>query len=321
MNILITGTNGYIGTRFSKYVKEYNENKCVSSADRQKAANAPATARGRSSVNDNDIDIDIRYNVMSVSLRDDKWKNIDLSDTDVILHAAAIVHRPDLKGPEAEDIYRSVNVELTKELAEKAVSAGVPHFIFMSTMNVYGRSSGMISPADAPAPETLYGKTKLQAEEELQQIFSAAGSGFTLTAVRPPMVYGPSCPGNFARLNKLAVRIPVFPRIKNERSMIYIENLCEFLRLAAIQRLDGIFCPQNDEYVNTSDLVKEIAEASGHHMMLIPGLNVPLRAAARRSALISKIAGTLIYEKDTSIPFDYNVAGFRESIKKSAAVR
>lgn len=287
MNILITGTNGYIGTSFAGYLKKYNEG----------------------------------YRTQFISLRDNKWKNYDLSGIDVILHAAAVVHRPDLKGQEAEELYHSVNVELTHELAEMAVAAGVPHFIFMSTMNVYGRSSGTISPSDVPAPETLYGKTKLQAEKELQRIFGAAGRGFTLTIVRPPMVYGPSCPGNFARLSKLAVRIPLFPRIKNERSMIYIENLCEFLRLAAVQRLDGIFCPQNDEYVNTSDLVREIAEASGHRMLLIPGLNVPLRAAARSSAVVSKIAGTLIYEKDTSIPFDYNVADFRESVKKSIVGR
>ena len=320
MNILITGTNGYIGTKFSEYVKKYNKNNNVSSADHQAVTNAPVTAHNFSgSVNNGNRNI--TYNVEYISLRDDNWKNADLSNTDVILHTAAIVHRPDLNGPEAEDIYRSVNVELTKELAERAVAAGVPHFIFMSTMNVYGRSSGTIFSSDKPAPEMLYGKTKLQAEKELQRIFGAAGDGFTLTIVRPPMVYGPSCPGNFARLSKLAVRIPLFPRIKNERSMIYIENLCEFLRLAAVQRLDGIFCPQNDEYVNTSDLVREIAEASGHRMLLIPGLNVPLRAAARSSAIISKIAGTLIYEKDTSIPFDYNVAGFRESIKKSTAGR
>ena len=144
MNILITGTNGYIGTKFSEYVKKYNKNNHVSSADHRAVTNAPVTAHNSSgSVNNGNRNI--TYNVEYISLRDDNWKNADLSNTNVILHTAAIVHRPDLNGPEAEDIYRSVNVELTKELAERAVAAGVPHFIFMSTMNVYGRSSGTIS--------------------------------------------------------------------------------------------------------------------------------------------------------------------------------
>ena len=101
MNILITGTNGYIGTKFSEYVKKYNKNNRVSSADNRAATNAPVTAHNSSgSVNNGNRNI--TYNVEYISLRDDNWKNADLSNTDVILHTAAIVHRPDLNGPEAE---------------------------------------------------------------------------------------------------------------------------------------------------------------------------------------------------------------------------
>ena len=101
MNILITGTNGYIGTKFSEYVKKYNKNNRVSSADHQAVTNAPVTAHN-SSGSVNNSNRNITYNVEYISLRDDNWKNADLSNTDVILHTAAIVHRPGLNGPEAE---------------------------------------------------------------------------------------------------------------------------------------------------------------------------------------------------------------------------
>jgi len=295
--ILVTGTGGYIGTSFEQYIKKLN-------------GNMPQNL----------------WHVTFVSMRNENWKEMDFSEYDAILHAAAIVHRKE--EPDMEQLYFDVNCKLTKELAEKAKNDIAAYnaktgekrgmqFVFLSTMSVYGKVLGRITAETKPAPTNFYGKSKLAAEEALQEL---ASENFTVSIVRPPMIYGPECTGNYRLLEKLAVKVPFFPKTKNERSMLYIDNLSEFLRLVMEKNVSGIFCPQNAEYVNTSDMVAVIRKSYGKRGVTIPGFGWLLNLFAGKISLFAKVFGTLTYEKEMSVyeaVGDYQIVNFEESIHGS----
>src|SRR5699024_9778086 len=111
-----------------------------------------------------------------------------------------------------------------------------------------------------PTPSNFYGDSKLQAEEGIRPLES---EDFKVVIVRPPMIYGKGSKGNYPRLSKLAQKTPIFPDFDNQRSMLHIDNLCEFIKLAIDNKERGLFFPQNEEYVQTSKMVKNIAEVYG----------------------------------------------------------
>ena len=295
--VLITGTSGYLGTSFKQYIDKMN-------------GNMPQNL----------------WHVTFVSVRNDKWKEMDLSEYDVILHAAGIVHCKE--EPDMEQLYFDVNYKLTKELAEKAKAdtqakweltgeTNKIQFVFLSTMSVYGIVTGCITADTRPTPVNFYGKSKLAAEEALQTMQS---EDFLVSIVRPPMIYGRDCTGNYSLLEKLATKIPFFPKTNNERSMLYIDNLSEFLRLVMEKEATGIFCPQNQEFVNTSEMVEAIRKSYGKAGVTIPGFGWLLNIFAGRINLFAKVFGTLTYDKSMSVYKNignYQIVDFGESIHGS----
>ena len=131
------------------------------------------------------------------------------------------------------------------------------------------------------------------------------------------MVYGPNCKGNFPRLIKLAKFFPIFPSISNQRSIIYIDNLTEFLRIAINSEMSGIFFPQNKEYVSTKEIIDLMAKNMGKKVFFVSFFNPFLRLLSRRLNLINKVFGNKVYDKRLSPKEDYCIVDFNESIKKS----
>jgi UDP-glucose 4-epimerase len=119
------------------------------------------------------------------------------------------------------------------------------------------------------------------------------------------MVYGKGCKGNFRSLESLSGKLPVFPCIKNERSMIYVENLAEFIRLLTESGKGGIFYPQNDEYVTTCDMVVEIANAMGKKIipcgLLNPFVKLASHMPGKIGRLVNKAFGSLTIDKTLSV--------------------
>ena len=279
--ILITGEGSYIGRSFKRYVSSRE-----------------------------DVQVD------ELDVRGETWKETDFSSFDVILHLAAIVH---ISNPskEMESVYNQVNTQLPYELAQKAKREGVKQFIFMSSMSVYGEVLGdrVITKDTQERPDSFYGKSKLAAEQLLAELES---EDFKLAVLRPPMVYGHQAKGNYKRLSELAQKLPVFPLVQNERSMIYIDNLCEFIRLIVQNQDSGVFYPQNQDYVNTSQLVKEIKRTHGQRVALLPAFNWILKGLSRYVSTLNKLFSDLTYEKEmSSYPQSYQVADFRRSIEKT----
>lgn len=284
--LLITGANSYIGTAFERYI----------------ASNYP-----------DEIQMD------TMDMMGDAWKDKDFAGYDAVFHVAGIAHA-DVSNvsKETEQLYYQVNTELAIETAKKAKANGVRQFIFMSSMIVYG---GMehITPASQPAPANFYGDSKWQADKGIRLL---EDEYFHVAVLRPPMIYGPHSKGNYPVLAKLAGKLPIFPKVNNRRSMLYIENLCEFVRIVIKEELHGVFFPQNSELVNTSSLVYEIAKAKGKRMhvtrVLAPFVALGKCIPGRIGNMCKKAFGSSYYDLEMSeIGYPYRIAEFEESIRRT----
>lgn len=268
--ILITGANSYIGTSFENYIKgNFSE----------------------------------EYEIDTVDMIDGSWRKKDFSGYDTVFHVAGIAHSDNGKiSKEKERLYYAVNTDLTSETAKKAKADGVKQFIFMSSAIVYGNSapigkSKMIT-ADTPvSPANCYGDSKVQAENE---ILPLSDDGFKVVILRPPMIYGKGSKGNYPMLAKFSQKLPLFPYVKNQRSMLYIENLTEFIRLMIVNGESGIFFPQNDEYSNTSEMVKMIGKVHEKNVRLLKGFTWVLKLLALFVGLVNKAFGNLTYDQKMS---------------------
>lgn len=280
--ILITGLNSYVGNSLQKWLEKYPD----------------------------------KYLIESISLRDDVWKKHDFSLYDVVFHVAGIAHVS--SDPKMEEMYYKINRDLTIEVAKKAEKENVKQFIFMSSIIVYGDSSKdkkIITKNTVPKPSNFYGNSKLQAEEGIKPL---ENKNFKVVIIRPPMIYGKNSKGNYPKLAKAARKLPMFPDINNQRSMLYIDNLSEFIRLLIDKEESGLFFPQNKEYVKTSDMVKLIAKAHGKNIKMTGLFNPILILMGKKINLINKVFGNLVYEKSMSIyKANYHVSNLQESIELS----
>lgn len=265
--ILITGANSYIGTSFEVYMKEYDD-----------------------------------YQIETLDMKNPEWRNHDFSIYDTVFHVAGIAHADvGHVSEEVRKLYYKVNTELTAETAMQAKKSGVRQFIYMSSIIVYGESAPLgkkklITPETTPEPVNFYGDSKLQADIKLQEMND---DNFRVCILRPPMIYGPGCKGNYQMLSKMAKRLPIFPNIRNERSMLYIGNLCYFIKECIDEQKHGIHFPQNSEYISTSQLVLEIAKANNRTIHLTKALNpivyIASKIPGKIGGMCNKAFGNMCY--------------------------
>lgn len=275
--VLITGKNSYIGNSVEKWLMKEPEN----------------------------------FHVDKISMRDESWKEKDFSQYDVVLHVAGLAHIKE--NNINQTLYYKVNRDLAYDTAKKANEEGVEYFIFLSSMSVYGVEEGTITYDTPLKPKNAYGKSKIEAENLIKKLTNDL---FTIAIIRPPMVYGKGCKGNYPKLSKLAVKMPFFPKYDNNRSMIYIDNLSEFMKQLIDYKKGGLFFPQNFEYIKTSELVSLISESNGDGIILTTIFNPLIKII--NTKLKKKIFGTLVYDMNLSkTKFKYNVYNFSESIRKT----
>ena len=295
--VLITGAGSYIGQSFIQYAKKhYPDN----------------------------------FEIEELDMTDAAWRDKDFSEYDVVYHVAGIAHAD--VGKVSEEIkskYYEVNTGLAVEAAEKAKREGVKTFVFMSSMIVYGDSAPygqqkVIDETTVPKPANFYGDSKLQADVAVREL---ANDTYKVIVLRPPMIYGKDSKGNYRTLAKLAKKLPIFPDVDNERSMLYIENLCEFLcqvmLLKTYHRNSVVLLPQNGEWTKTSDMVKEIAQASGKKITelkcLAPVVKMGSKMPGKIGGLVNKAFGNNFYNKRISHydGLNYQLISVKKSIVKT----
>jgi nucleoside-diphosphate-sugar epimerase len=228
-NILLTGSNGFVGSYFKS---NYNN----------------------------------KYNMNTFSFLNDKLEELNLLSINTIIHLSALVHQ---MGGASKEEYEKVNVTQTLELAKKAKQGDVMHFIFMSTVKVYGEESDIAYNENSDCnPQDDYGKSKLKAEQELLKL---EDDNFKISIIRTPIVYGYGVKANIKSLINLVNKVTVLPfaNIKNKRSMIYVGNLCNLIDEIIIQEKEGTFLASDDEPLSTTRLIELIANGLGKKVYLI----------------------------------------------------
>ena len=276
--ILITGANSYIGNSVKDYLSTMTDSYLVDVIDTF-----------------------------------DLIPNQDLfSSYDIVFNVAGIAHVKECD--ENKELYYKVNRDLAIEIARVAKDAGVRQYILLSSMAVYGKLEGHISKETKPNPNTYYGKSKYEADVTISKLESP---DFIFTCLRPPMVYGKGCKGNYQIFRRLSMKVPIFPKIDNVRSMIYIGNLCEFVKECIDEGRSGIFFPQNSEYVNTSNMFHLIAKENNKKVILTKSLN-PIVFLLKRLKIVKKCFGSLTYSVEDCVDkycFEESIH-FTENISK-----
>lgn len=292
--VLITGAGSYIGQSFIAYAKEhYPEN----------------------------------FEIDELDMIGDDWREYDFSKYDIVYHVAGIAHADvGNVSEETKEKYYAVNTDLTVEVAKKAKAEHVKEFIFMSSMIVYGESAPygkkkVIDEHTVPIPANFYGDSKLQADVAVREL---ADDNFKVIVLRPPMIYGKGSRGNYPTLAKLAKKMPVFPDVENERSMLYIENLCEFLcqimLVRNVKQNATVLIPQNAEWTNTSMMVKGISQVNGKNILELKVLKSAVAVAGKIpgkiSGLTNKAFGNNCYTHGMSVysGINYQSVGLKESV-------
>lgn len=295
--VLVVGTGSYIGEAFCTYArKHYHSN----------------------------------FSIDSVSTINHEWEKLDFSNYTIVYHVAGIAHADTGKVNNVErEKYYTVNTDLAIAVGKKAKAEGVKEFIFMSSMIVYGDSAPygsqkIINENTVPSPANFYGDSKLQADVGLRML---ADDLFKVIVLRPPMIYGKECKGNYPILSRLARKIPVFPDVDNQRSMLYIENLCEILcqvmLIKEVKRNAVVLVPQNREWTNTSEMLEEIASIHGKKRKNAAKMGVIIAISAKMPGkigkLVNKAFGNNCYKHHCSIyeGIDYQKVSLKESIKRT----
>ena len=314
--ILITGANSFVGTNIERWLMRQPD--C--------------------------------YQVDTVDTMNDAWKQADFSRYDVVFHVAGIAH-VDPK-PEMAPLYYKVNRDLAIEVARCARDKGVKQFIYMSSGIVYKVSKslkGVVrTPDTIPNPNDVYGDSKLQGERGVVNVNLNAdvnpnlngngdlngnldgdvdpngnvnpnlnGDGMKVCILRPPMIYGPGSKGNFLRLGWLATKTPVFPEWHNKRSMLYIDNLAEFVRQIIDREMSGTFFPQNAELVDTVEIVRYFAKKYHHRIWISRIFNPLVWLASFFLPQVPKMFADCYYVPEMSkYEFDYQIVSFEDSLKR-----
>ena len=234
--LMITGASGFIGSNFIERYKD-------------------------------------KYNIIPVDLLKIKLEEIDFRGVDTVLHLAALVHQ--MKGAPREK-YFEVNTELTRRVAEEAKKQGVRHFVFYSTVKVYGYDGDLYNhnlilneESECKPMNDPYGESKWEAEKILRRL---ENDNFKIGIIRPPMVYGKGVKGNMESLIKLVKMFPILPfnYDKNRRSLVNIENLMYLTALVIDKEASGVFLPLDEKNISLKEIVEGIEKAYDLKRINIP---------------------------------------------------
>lgn len=274
--ILITGASGFVGQHLVSYLNAHTQHEILCLV--------------RKKLKGNEANQLLMSDISLITESD-----IDFNTFDVVIHLAGKAHA---KEDSVTDFYNT-NTQASINLAAIAAKAGVKRFIFLSSIGVNGTLNEIpFSHLSKPAPADNYAKSKLQAEIELWKI--AKTSSMELVIIRPPLVYGPSAPGNFGKLVKLVkTNLPLpFGSIATKRSFVAIDNLISLIECCIHhpKAANQTFLVSDDEDITLPQLLNEIGRASGKRVFLIPFPVTILKLLsylANKKEVLDKMCGQL----------------------------
>lgn len=244
MNILITGSTGFVGKNLTKYLESLGH-----------------YVKG---INREDIG----------DFKEVKDWTPFLKNIDVVIHTAGRAHRTNDNSTSSENIYTEENVIITKRIAEASIRSNVNKFIFLSSSKVYGEFSKIpFTELDQCFPQDSYAKSKLSAENELLKFANC--SEVTFIILRPPLIYGKGVKANFQSLMNLTKLLPILPigNFRAKRSYLNINNLCNFLSICIKfnhTKKINIFNISDTESFTLADVISTLARNSNKKILIFP---------------------------------------------------
>lgn len=272
--VLITGTNSYVGTNVEKWLMK-----------------KPG-----------------KYYVESLDMKDPNWMNFDFTKFDIVFHVAGIAHIKENK--KNRNLYYKVNTDLAIQTAIIAKKSGIKHFIFMSSMSVYGKKKGIIRLNSECKPKSHYGKSKLNAEQELKKL------DLNLTILRPPMIYGYQSTGNFQKLVKFSKYFLLLPTLKTKKSAIYISNFAHHIDVIIDNKITGVLTVQNNYYFDTVSILQMINETLLRKSYRFFILNPLVVLLCYVSPYVNKVFGSSYYDMD-EFSKNNSIVNEQDSIQES----
>lgn len=256
--ILLTGANGFVGNYF---LKKYSSS----------------------------------YEIITFSFLNDNFANLDLSNIDVVIHCSALVHQMQ----EASwELYEKINIHQTIQLADKAKKSGVKHFIFLSTIKVYGEESNKCYYENSRTnPTDYYSVSKLKAEDSIRNIESP---NFKISVLRCPLIYGVGVKANFANLINLIKKVPILPfkNTKNKRSLVFVGNVCFILHRIIFLEKSGIFLSVDDNTLSTTELIQMLAKYLDKKILLIDIIFFDKFLKIVKPSYYQRLFGSLVINND-----------------------
>lgn len=290
MKILVTGASGFVGSALCRA---------------QRPAGSALYAVVRSPVQAQTLPADVIAVVVD-DLTDLAQRQDLLDEIDCIIHLAARVHVMRDRSADPLAAFRAVNTDATVALATAAAKSGVRRFIYLSSVKVNGEGQPncpapevkTYSESSQPAPCDPYGRSKWEAEYQLQQVMAA--TGLEVVIIRPPLVYGPQVKANFLQLMRLVQRgVPLpFGRVENARSLVFIGNLVDAILTCVThpQAAGHTFFVSDGVDLSTPDLIRRLAQALGCSARLLPVSANSLKLAGQltgKSATMARLLGSL----------------------------
>ncbi|MFZ7791705.1 NAD-dependent epimerase/dehydratase family protein [Acinetobacter lwoffii] len=303
MNILLTGTSGFVGKTLLHQLNQSKKHYIT------------VLTRAKISVFDNCI-----HQIVSENIFECDWK----SNVDVVIHLAGRAHILNDQSVDPLTEFRKVNVEGTLQLARQALEKKVKRFIFMSSIGVNGSVTKQqpFTEDALPQPHADYAVSKLEAEQELKKLF--AGSDTELVIIRPPLVYAAHAPGNFARLLKLvSTNLPLpFARTQNKRSFVALENLVDFIQVCIEHpnAANQTFLVADQNSISTRELVQYLKQGMGKtpYFIYIPQPLMKLGAACVGK---SKLYEQLFESLEVDASKAQNLLGWTAPLSTQQAMR
>lgn len=283
MNILITGSNGFLGQYLCQHLAEQSYSILAQTRKPQKFTYSAVT----------NINFDLN----------DDLDNIDLSQVDVIAHCAGRAHVMNETATSPLDAYRQTNVQGTLNLAQKAVESGVKRFIYLSSIKVNGEqtTTQAFKPNDCVQTDDPYGLSKYEAEQELLKL--SKETGLEVVIIRPVLIYGPNVKANFKSMVGLAnKKIPLpIGCLDNKRSMVSVYNLVDLIHVCMTHpnAKNEVFLASDQDDISVKQLFEKLAYHQNNNLIILPvpkSLIVFLASLVGKKAMASRLCSELIVD-------------------------
>lgn len=283
MNILLTGSNGFLGQYLSQFLAEKGDS-VLAHTRKAQTFHHP---------NIHNINFDLNDNL----------DNIDLNQVEVIIHCAGRAHVMNETAASPLEAYRQTNVQGTLNLAQKAVQSGVKRFIYLSSIKVNGEqtTTQAFCPNDDVHTNDPYGLSKYEAEQALLEL--SQRTGLEVVIIRPVLIYGPNVKANFKSMVNLATKKLPLPIgcLNNKRSMVSVYNLADLIHICMTHPNANreVFLASDQDDISVKQLFEKLAKYQNNQLLMLPipkSLISFLASLVGKKAVVSRLCSELVVD-------------------------